>query len=123
MSPPLHIALLVEASPHSHRAATTALRFARAAVAAGQRLSRVFFFGDGVLAARPHAGEVADEPDPAAQWSALAAESDIDLVVCVAAAQRRGIDTAALAEGFRIGGLGQLIEAGIDADRLVSFGD
>ncbi len=123
MSQPLRIALLVEASPHSRQAAASALRFARAALAAGQRVPRVFFFGDGVLAARPRATRIADEPDPAAQWSALAAESGVELVVCVAAAQRRGLDAAPLAEGFRIGGLGQLIEAALDADRLLTFAD
>ena len=52
----------------------------------------------------------------------------------MAAAQRRGIvdkeeqkrnskDANNIADGFRISGLGQLIEAGIQADRLVSFGD
>ncbi len=56
------------------------------------------------------------------------------MVVCVAAAQRRGIvdadeakrhgkDAHNIAPGFRISGLGQLIEAGILADRLVAFGD
>ena len=36
---------------------------------------------------------------------------------------RRGIKEDILADGFRISGLGQLIEAGIAADRLVTFGD
>ena len=55
-------------------------------------------------------------------------------MVCVAAAQRRGIldkdeakrngkDGDNIAPGFRISGLGQLIEAGIEADRLLVFGD
>ena len=55
------------------------------------------------------------------------------MVVCIAAAQRRGMMDADeakrqgfednnLAEGFRISGLGQLIEAGIESDRLVVFG-
>ena len=68
------------------------------------------------------------------RWSELAAEHDLDLVVCVAAAQRRGIvdadeakrhgkDADNIAPGFRISGLGQLIEAGIQSDRLVAFGD
>ena len=58
----------------------------------------------------------------------------LDLVVCIAAAQRRGIldaneakrqgkDGDNIAPGFRISGLGQLIEAGIQADRMVVFGD
>jgi tRNA 2-thiouridine synthesizing protein D len=64
----------------------------------------------------------------------LAKEHELDLVVCVAAAQRRGIvdeDEAKrhgknadnIAEGFHISGLGQLIEMGIKADRVMAFGD
>ncbi len=55
-------------------------------------------------------------------------------MVCVAAAQRRGIldeeemkrhgkDANNIAPGFRISGLGQLIEAEIQCDRVVFFGD
>ncbi|VAW51835.1 tRNA 5-methylaminomethyl-2-thiouridine synthase subunit TusD, partial [hydrothermal vent metagenome] len=66
-------------------------------------------------------------------WSELSKENDLDLVVCIAAAQRRGMMDADeakrqgfednnLNEGFRISGLGQLIEAGIESDRLVVFG-
>jgi tRNA 2-thiouridine synthesizing protein D len=40
-----------------------------------------------------------------------------------AEAKRNGKDADNLAPGFRISGLGQLIEAGIQADRLVTFGD
>jgi tRNA 2-thiouridine synthesizing protein D len=47
----------------------------------------------------------------------------VDLVVCVAAALRRGIVDENLAKGFRISGLGQLVESAIQADRLVVFGD
>ena len=68
------------------------------------------------------------------RWSELASEHDLDLVVCVAAAQRRGIvdpdeakrnskDGDNIAPGFRISGLGQLIDAGIESDRLLVFGD
>jgi tRNA 2-thiouridine synthesizing protein D len=41
----------------------------------------------------------------------------------VAAALRRGIKEDNLAQGFRISGLGQLVESGIKCDRLVTFGD
>jgi tRNA 2-thiouridine synthesizing protein D len=44
-------------------------------------------------------------------------------VVCVAAALRRGIVEQNLAQGFRISGLGQLVESAIQSDRLVVFGD
>ena len=38
-------------------------------------------------------------------------------------AKRAGKDTDNIAPGFAISGLGQLIDAGIQADRLVVFGD
>lgn len=56
------------------------------------------------------------------------------MVVCVATAQRRGIvdegkmkrndkNATNLTPGFHISGLDQLVEAGIQADHLVVFGD
>jgi tRNA 2-thiouridine synthesizing protein D len=57
------------------------------------------------------------------RWTKLAEEHKVDLVVCVAAALRRGIQEENLAAGFRISGLGQLVEAGTQCDRLVTFGD
>ena len=56
------------------------------------------------------------------------------MVLCITAAQRRGLldpdaakragkDTDNMAPGFNISGLGQLIDAGIQADRLMVFGD
>ncbi|MCG7963602.1 MAG: sulfurtransferase complex subunit TusD, partial [Candidatus Thiodiazotropha taylori] len=68
------------------------------------------------------------------RWTELAKKYDLDMVVCVAAAQRRGIvdegemqrngkDAENIADNFRISGLGQLIEAGIQSERLVVFGD
>jgi tRNA 2-thiouridine synthesizing protein D len=74
-----------------------------------------------------------DDRNIVKRWSDLAAQHKLDLVVCVAAAQRRGLldaseakrngkDADNIAPGFRISGLGQLIEAGIQADRLVVFG-
>ena len=64
-----------------------------------------------------------DDRNVGARWSKLAADHNVDLVVCVAAAQRRGITDDILGSGFRISGLGQLVEMGIQYDRLVTFGD
>ena len=66
-------------------------------------------------------------------WSTLAEQNSLDMVVCAAAAQRRGIldqkeadrhgkPAANIAPHFTISGLGQLIEAAIVSDRLVVFG-
>ena len=107
---------------------------ARAALAAGHEIFRVFFYHDGVNNGTRMTTPPQDDRNIVNLWSELAAEHELDLVVCVSAAQRRGIvdadeakrngkDGDNIAPGFRISGLGQLIEAGIQSDRLLVFGD
>lgn len=126
--------ILVNEGPYTHEASDTAYQFVRAALAKGHEIYRVFFYHDGVNNATRLTVPPQDDRNIVKRWSELAAEHKLDLVVCIAAAQRRGLMDAAeakrngkdahnLAPGFRISGLGQLIEAGIQADRLVVFGD
>jgi tRNA 2-thiouridine synthesizing protein D len=95
---------------------------------------RIFFYHDGVNNGTNLTTPPQDDRHIVNRWSELAKQHDLDLVVCVAAAQRRGIvdegemqrngkSAQNIADGFRISGLGQLIEAGIQSDRLVVFGD
>jgi tRNA 2-thiouridine synthesizing protein D len=124
----------VNEGPYTHEASVTALNFVKAAVAKGHEVFRVFFYHDGVNNGTRYAKPPQDDINIQKSWSDLAKEHNMDLVVCVAAAQRRGIadegeqernglDGNNIMEGFRISGLGQLIEAGIECDRLVVFGD
>lgn len=130
----MRFAILVNAGPYQHQASDTAWHFARAALDRGHEILRVFFYHDGANNANRLAVPPQDERDVGARWSRLAAERGLDLVVCVAAGQRRGIldaaerdrhrkDADVLAPGFRIAGLGLLAEAAILADRLVTFGE
>lgn len=115
--------ILVNEGPFTHQASDTAYRFAEAALAKGHEVIRVFFYNDGVNNSNKLSAPQSDDRDVVRLWSDLGQEHDLDLVVCVAAALRRGIKDEILADGFRISGLGQLIETGIEADRLVVFGD
>ena len=119
----MKIGLLVSEGPYTHQAPDTAYQFAKAALAKGHQISRVFFYHDGVNNSTRLTDPPQDDRHIVNRWSQLAEEHGIDLVVCVAAALRRGIRDENLAKGFRISGLGQLVEAGIQADRLVVFGD
>jgi len=127
------LSIQVNEGPYQHQASDTAYQFTKAAIAAGHEIFRVFFYHDGVNNATRLAVPPQDDRNIAKQWSELATANNLDMVVCIAAAQRRGImdadeakrqglDADNLIEGFRISGLGQLIEAGIEADRLVVFG-
>jgi tRNA 2-thiouridine synthesizing protein D len=118
----MKFAILVTAGPQGHQAPDSALAFAKAVLSRGHELSRVFFYGEGVLNANRLAAPSLDERHPGRDWSRLAADHGVELVICANAAVKRGIREVNLAPGFRISGLGQLTEAMVDADRLVTFG-
>ena len=113
---------MVNEGPYTHEAPDTAYQFAKAALAKGHRINRVFFYHDGVNNSTKLTEPPQDDRHIVNRWSALKEKHGVDLVVCVAAALRRGIKDEVLAPGFRISGLGQLVDAGIKADRTVTFG-
>jgi len=126
--------ILVNEGPYQHQASDSAYLFTKAALEKGHEIFRVFFYHDGVNNASRLAVPPQDDRNVTQRWSELAKEHNLDLVVCVAAALRRGLldeneakrngkNADNIAEGFRISGLGQLIEAGIQSDRLMVFGD
>ncbi len=115
--------ILINEGPYTHQASDTAYQFVKAALAKGHQIQRVFFYNDGVNNATKLTDPPQDDRNVVNRWGDLAKEHKLDLVVCVAAALRRGIREDNLAAGFRISGLGQLVESGIQADRLVTFGD
>jgi len=126
--------ILVNEGPYQHQAADSAIQFVRAALEKGHEIFRVFFYHDGVNNGTRLTVPPADDRLIQKAWTELAEKHGLDLVICIAAAQRRGImdvdeakrqglDANNIAPGFRISGLGQLVEGGIQADRLVVFGD
>jgi len=130
----LKFGIVVNEGPYTHQASDSAYHFTKAALAKGHQIVRVFFYHDGVNNATRLTVPPQDDRNLQKLWSELAEAHKLDLVVCIAAAQRRGIldeneakrqgkDANNIAPGFRISGLGQLIEAGIKSDRLVTFGD
>ncbi len=130
----MKISILVNEGPYQHQASDSAYQFALAALESGHEVPRVFFYHDGVNNGTNLTTPPQDDRHIQKRWSALAQEKGVDLVLCVAACQRRGMvdegerdrnkkDATNVADGFRISGLGQLIEAGIESDRLVTFGD
>jgi tRNA 2-thiouridine synthesizing protein D len=130
----MKFSIQVNEGPYQHQAADTAYQFTKTALEKGHEVFRVFFYHDGVNNATRLTTPPQDDRNIVNRWTELAEKYNLDMVVCVAAAQRRGIvdadeakrngkDATNLAPRFRISGLGQLIEAGIQADRLMVFGD
>ncbi|WPC30895.1 sulfurtransferase complex subunit TusD [Pseudomonas moraviensis] len=124
------IALFSAAHASSSR---RALLFAQAALAGGHEIVRLFFYQDGVFNASDAVVTPQDELDLPRQWRAFINDKQLDGVVCIAAALRRGVlneeeakryqrDAISLSAPWELSGLGQLHDAVQDADRLVCFG-
>jgi tRNA 2-thiouridine synthesizing protein D len=130
---PLTYSLAVYGAPFSSQANQTAYAFAKSLISGGHTLERVFFYGDGVHTANALSVPPQDEANLTEAWQQLARENNVELIVCIAAALRRGLLDAEeaerygksacnLAPEFEIAGLGQLLEAAVNSDRLVTFG-
>ena len=122
------ILLLLTSSPDTPQA-ITALQLAQALARRPDELS-LFFYQDAVLLANALRWQPADRLDLAAGWVQLAREHGLDLPVCVSAALQRGIADAEqaarhqltganLRDGFRLTGLGELIERMQQAQRVI----
>lgn len=123
----------IQCAPYSQQAALTALRFCQASLTAGHTIKRVFFSGDGVWIGTGLAQPPQDEVDLYQGWIELAQDQHVELVVCISACLRRGILNQSEADRYEkpahnlppefvLSGLGQLVEAGLESDRMVTFG-
>jgi tRNA 2-thiouridine synthesizing protein D len=130
----MKFAIQINEGPYQHQATDTAYHFTKAAIEKGHEISRVFFYHDGVNNSSRITTPPQDDRHIVNRWAELAEAHKLDMVVCVAAAQRRGVvddgeaerngkDATNIHPAFRISGLGQLIEAAVEADRLMVFGD
>lgn len=125
--------LAIYTSPYSSQGSETAYQFAKTALALGHEIYRVFFYMEGAHNATTLTVAPQDEADIPARWAALLKQHNIDTVVCVAAALKRGLLDKTEARRYEkpaynmnpdytLSGLGQWVEAGIVSDRLISFG-
>lgn len=124
--------LNISGAPYASSAPLSALRFAKAALAAGHTIQRVFLSQEGVTLANNLSCPLQDETNLTKAWQALAKAHQLELTVCVAAALKHGIVDAKeaaryglehhnLAEGFVLTGLGQLVDGMANADRTLTF--
>jgi len=126
-------ALLVMTSPASGHGALTAARFAKAVLARGHSIRRVFFLDEGTVNGSAAAVFPQDEADRLQPWVELAEQHGVELIQCIASALQYGMldeagagrygkAAATIHPAFTIAGLGQLVDAAAAVDRLVTFG-
>lgn len=129
----MNYSIVVLGAPYSSSSATTALNFTKALLSSGHSIFRVFFYHDGVHCANELSTPPQDEVNLPDQWQTLKEQHNLDLVVCIAAGVKRGIldqseasrhekNCSNLNTSFELSGLGQLVEATEQSDRVITFG-
>jgi tRNA 2-thiouridine synthesizing protein D len=125
--------LLIQSAPIDSQSSATALRFASTLLEKGHQIERIFFYRSGVQSANRLALAPQDETNLPEEWQKLIATHQLDAVVCIAAAIRRGVVNATetaryakegenLIDAAELSGLGQLVAACAVSDRVVTFG-
>jgi tRNA 2-thiouridine synthesizing protein D len=125
--------LLVLSSPGSGHSARSAAEFARCVISRGHDIHRIFFLDAGTYAGSNHNVTPQDEEDPTQGWIELAEQHNVELILCVSSALRRGLldeieaqryekPGATVHPAFTISGLGQLVDASAHSDRMITFG-
>ncbi|WP_111978546.1 sulfurtransferase complex subunit TusD [Algibacillus agarilyticus] len=124
--------LLFITSPPSSQAALSAIKFAHAAISNHHQISAVFFYGDGVNNANALQAPPSDETNIPHEWQSIALKHNTQLLVCSAAAQRKGVLTPSeadyhglqghnLAAPFEIAGLGEYVQLQTQVTQVVQF--
>ncbi|MCR3755436.1 MAG: sulfurtransferase complex subunit TusD [Sodalis sp. Psp] len=128
----LDYCLMVTGPAYGNQRASSALQFARALLDCGHHIDTIFFYQDGVHNANRLSAPASDEMDLVRAWQRLAQQHQVALHICVAAALRRGVTDAKqaallkrngdnLQPGFRLIGLGSLVQAALRCDRFIQF--
>jgi tRNA 2-thiouridine synthesizing protein D len=129
----MKFALHVLSAPYSGQGCLTAFNFAKAALLQGHQITRVFFSGEGVLIGNGFTTPAQDDSNLHLAWTTLAEQYAFEMILCISASLKRGIIDSREAtryekpgfnvtEPFILSGLGQLVEAGLVNDHLITFG-
>ena len=125
-------AVSVLGSPYSTLSNQHALGFCSAALEAGHQIESVFFYHDGVYVALTTSVPPQGQQNFTEAWLELARTHNFPLHVCIANAIKRGVldageaaryekENSSMAQGFELVGLGQLINATLEADQYIEF--
>lgn len=120
-------------APPQSPASRRAYCFAESLLKQSHTIERLFFYKQGIYNAVNSIVMPQDELDIHHQWKQLIIDNNLDAIVCIAAALRRGqLDeneakryqkiATSITSPWQLSGLGQLHEAIQNSDRFICFG-
>ena len=124
--------ILLHSSAYANQSSRSALKYAQAVINKGHELKAVFFYSEAVYHANSLAIIPTDEDNIGDGFRQLNKTHNTPLLLCVTAAEKRGIidaqqaklelfDHHNLDESFTIAGLAEMAEIACECDRLVQF--
>lgn len=113
--------LLVTSPPTDTLTVQQAIAFAQITANSGHIVDNIFFYMDGVNNANASALPMTDEFNAYSAWSSLSESLNIPLLVCVTAAEKRGVVNPDLKDVFKSVGLSDFFERLHEVDKLVQF--
>ena len=125
--------IVILGAPYASNAPSSALSFCNALIKNNHSIYRLFFFGQAVHVANSLSAPPRQETNINAAWQSFISTHKLDSVVCIASALRRGVldegesarhekSGANLLAPHELSGLGQLVEASIHSDKVITFG-
>ena len=113
--------LMLHGSPWSNQTVLSACQFAQAAVESGHTISAIFLYQDAVLNAINNLDIPSDELNGQSHLLQLRNEHNIKLMLCVTAAEKRGLTDKNIHSEFIISGLAEFAELTTQADKIIQF--
>lgn len=129
---PVTFTLVITGAPYTSQAPQTALSFARAVIAQGHQIDKLFLYGDGVHLATSLASPPSDETNWTQAWADFLSDHNIPAIACIASALRRGVlnheeqdryqrEACNLATPFQLLGLGEWVESIASTSKTIYF--
>lgn len=113
--------LVIHTPPWSYSSVKSACQFAEAAITRGNQVKAIFFYQDGVLNAATSLDIPSDELNGQKQILNLVKNHNIPLLLCVTAAEKRGLKEDVILPPFTISGLAEFAELSTQADQIIQF--
>lgn len=113
--------LMLHGTPWSNQSVLSACQFAQAAIDSGHNVPAIFLYQDAVLNAVNTLDIPSDELNGQSHLLKLSNKHNIKLMLCVTAAEKRGLSVGNISPEFTISGLAEFAELTTQADKVIQF--
>ena len=111
--------LSLHTPPSDHDTTQRIVKFSHACLAQGHSIDAIFLYQDGIYHASTHFELASDELNLSSLWQQLA-DKNINLMLCVTAAEKRGLDMQNTGV-FAVAGLAEFAMLASEADKWIQF--